>query len=68
LKNSIKPTGHEIKMTENDFIVSKTDTKGKLTYANRDFMRFSQSQIRKLRMLRDLVIFNIEDDFNKSIN
>jgi PAS domain S-box-containing protein len=41
LRDSIKPTGHEIKMTDNDFIVSKTDAKGKITYGNRDFMRFS---------------------------
>ncbi len=32
------PTKIEIKLNENDFIVSKTDTKGKITYCNEIFM------------------------------
>lgn len=32
------PTMNEIKMKEGDFIVSKTDTKGRITYANKIFM------------------------------
>lgn len=31
----------EIKMKENDFIVSKTDTKGKITYGNEIFIKMS---------------------------
>ncbi len=34
----ITPTNKEIVMNENDFIVSKTDTKGIITYCNRIFM------------------------------
>lgn len=34
----IRPTATEIKMAENDFIVSKTDAKGKITYCNEIFM------------------------------
>ncbi|WP_419770402.1 MAG: PAS domain-containing protein [Candidatus Marinarcus sp.] len=35
---SIIPTNVETKMGENDFIVSKTDEKGKITYCNEIFM------------------------------
>jgi len=42
MKPSILPTNREHKMAENDFIVSKTDTKGRITYANRIFMRMAQ--------------------------
>ena len=38
---SISPTQNEIMMRENDFIVSKTDTKGRITYGNRIFIEFS---------------------------
>jgi PAS domain S-box-containing protein len=41
MKNQITPTGHEISLNEEDFIVSKTDIKGRITYANRVFMRIS---------------------------
>jgi len=37
----ITPTTKEIRMEENDFIVSKTDLKGKITYCNESFMYFS---------------------------
>lgn len=37
-KNSITPTNDEKVMGENDFIVSKTDTKGIITYCNQIFM------------------------------
>jgi len=42
MKSSITPTNREQKMAENDFIVSKTDLKGRITYANRIFMQMSQ--------------------------
>ncbi len=42
MKQNITPTNHEHKMAVNDFIVSKTDLKGRITYANRIFMRMAQ--------------------------
>jgi len=41
MKNRITPTNKERKMRDNDFIVSKTDTKGHLTYANSIFYEFA---------------------------
>jgi len=38
MKPSIKPTAKERKLDPNDFIVSKTDTTGRITYANRVFL------------------------------
>ncbi|MDH5302451.1 MAG: PAS domain-containing protein [Gammaproteobacteria bacterium] len=38
----IIPTDKEIVMRENDFIVSKTDLKGRITYGNRIFQEFSR--------------------------
>jgi PAS domain S-box-containing protein len=42
MKQNITPTNREHKMATNDFIVSKTDLKGRITYANRIFMRMAQ--------------------------
>lgn len=41
MKNKITPNNNERKMRDNDFIVSKTDTKGRLTYANVIFYEFA---------------------------
>jgi len=41
MKNKIQPTQKERLMRDNDFIVSKTDIKGKITYANKIFIEFS---------------------------
>ncbi|MBI1174001.1 MAG: PAS domain S-box protein [Sideroxydans sp.] len=41
MKNRIAPTTQERVMRENDFIVSKTDLKGRITYGNRIFIEFS---------------------------
>lgn len=41
MKYHITPTDNELVMREEDFIVSKTDTKGIITYANRIFMEFA---------------------------
>jgi len=42
MKNpNIKPTSVEKVMREDDFIVSKTDTKGRITYGNRIFIEYS---------------------------
>jgi PAS domain S-box-containing protein len=35
------PTQHELVMREDDFLVSKTDLKGRITYGNRIFIEFS---------------------------
>jgi PAS domain S-box-containing protein len=39
--NKIIPNEHELKMKENDFIVSKTDAKGVITYCNEVFMEMA---------------------------
>ncbi len=41
MKGTVVPTDREIVMQDSDFIVSKTDLKGRITYANRVFMRVS---------------------------
>lgn len=41
MKPNIIPNNRERKLGENDFIVSKTDVKGKITYANRIFMQIA---------------------------
>ncbi|MEW8263014.1 MAG: PAS domain S-box protein, partial [Candidatus Thiodiazotropha taylori] len=41
MKPNVTPTTREIIMDENDFIVSKTDLKGRITYANRIFMKIA---------------------------
>ena len=41
MKNKIIPTAVERVMREDDFIVSKTDLKGRITYGNRIFIEFS---------------------------
>ncbi|MDD5028877.1 MAG: PAS domain-containing protein [Rhodoferax sp.] len=37
----VEPTQHERLMRDDDFIVSKTDLKGRITYCNRIFVEFS---------------------------
>ena len=41
MSKKITPTSEELRMEEKDFIVSKTDAKGKITYCNEIFIRFS---------------------------
>lgn len=41
MKSKIQPTAREKVMREEDFIVSKTDLKGRITYGNRIFIEFS---------------------------
>lgn len=41
MKHSVTPSNHEKIMREDDFIVSKTDLKGIITYGNRIFIEFS---------------------------
>ncbi|MEZ5980368.1 MAG: methyl-accepting chemotaxis protein [Planctomycetota bacterium] len=40
-RQSVRPTGVERRFDENEIIVSKTDTRGVVTYANRVFLRVS---------------------------
>ena len=47
-KRDIQPTDREIVMREDDFIVSKTDLKGRITYGNRIFIEFSGFDEREL--------------------
>lgn len=48
MKSGIQPTTREKLMREQDFIVSKTDTKGRITYGNRIFVEFSGYSPREL--------------------
>ena len=41
MKPGITPNNHEKKLGDEDFIVSKTDTAGRITYANRIFMEIA---------------------------
>ncbi|NDU89449.1 MAG: PAS domain S-box protein, partial [Ferrovum sp.] len=41
MKNKLSPTQVEKVMRDNDFIVSMTDVKGRITYGNRIFIEFS---------------------------
>lgn len=41
MKPSIQPRTQEIKLSDDEFIVSKTDVKGRITYCNRTFMKIA---------------------------
>lgn len=41
MKQKITPTQREVRIPDEDFIVSKTDTRGNVTYINRTFMSVS---------------------------
>lgn len=41
MKEKIAPSQHEVVLNDDDIIVSKTDLKGRITYANRVFMRIA---------------------------
>ena len=56
MKNTTSPTTREIVMQENDFIVSKTDLKGRITYANRVFMRIAGYAERELLNVQHNII------------
>lgn len=47
-KGLVVPSGREISLGDNDFIVSKTDRQGKITYANKVFIRMSGYSEREL--------------------
>jgi len=48
MKNRQTPSNQERVMREGDFIVSKTDLKGRITYCNRVFIEFSGYQASEL--------------------
>jgi PAS domain S-box-containing protein len=48
MKRNIQPTAQERLMREDDFIVSKTDPKGRITYGNRIFIEFSGYTVQEL--------------------
>lgn len=48
MRPKITPTRIENKMREEDFIVSKTDLKGNITYCNRVFMEFAKYEEEEL--------------------
>jgi aerotaxis receptor len=48
MKPRITPTQQEIRLSDSDVIVSKTDLAGRLTYANRAFMRIANYSEREL--------------------
>lgn len=48
MKNKQTPTSQERVMREDDFIVSKTDLKGRITYCNRVFIEFSGYTVAEL--------------------
>ncbi|GAB6042396.1 PAS domain-containing protein [Endothiovibrio diazotrophicus] len=41
MKSDITPTAREVTLSDEEVIISKTDLKGRITYANRAFMRVS---------------------------
>lgn len=41
MKQKVNPVNQEVRLGDEDMIVSKTDTKGHITYANRTFMKIA---------------------------
>lgn len=48
MRQKVNPTSREVRLGEDDLIVSKTDVKGHITYANRTFMRIAGYSEREL--------------------
>lgn len=48
MKRQIVPVGQEVRFGDQELIVSKTDTRGRITYANRVFMRVANFSERDL--------------------
>ncbi len=60
MKNLIQPTQKERVMKEKDFIVSKTDLKGLITYANPVFIEYSGYSQRELYKSQHNIIRHID--------
>lgn len=56
MKPRIIPTQHEITLGDSDVIVSKTDLKGRITYANRLFMRIANYSEKQLLNVQHNII------------
>jgi len=56
MKPSARPTSLEHKMANNDFIVSKTDLKGHITYANRTLLKIGQYPLNSLLNVQHNII------------
>lgn len=56
MKLKVSPTQRETVLAEHEMIISKTDTKGKITYVNRTFMQISQLNEDELLGLQHNVI------------
>ena len=56
MKNKITPTHHELMMRDNEFIVTKTDLKGRIIYANRIFVEFSGYTQEELYMKQQNIV------------
>ncbi len=56
MKSKIQPLDVEIKLDDQEFIVSKTDTKGIITYANRIFMQIAGYQESQLLGIQHNII------------
>ena len=41
MRQRVNPSSREVRLSDDDLIVSKTDTKGHITYANRTFMQIA---------------------------
>lgn len=56
MKPNIVPTQHEIVLGNADVIVSKTDLQGRITYANRQFMRIANYSEKQLLNVQHNII------------
>jgi PAS domain S-box-containing protein len=56
MKTRITPRNHEIVMQDGEFIVSKTDPSGRITYCNRTFMKVSGFSERELLNVQHNII------------
>ena len=61
MKNPIQPTNQEKVMRENYFIVSKTDTKGRITYGNEIFIEFSGYSEKELQEIPARTLIHPDD-------
>jgi len=56
MKARITPKNHEIQLADDEFIVSKTDTTGRITYANRTFMKIAGYGERELLNIQHNIV------------
>lgn len=56
MKRNIAPTQREIKLDDDDVIVSKTDLKGRITYANRVFMNIANYSEKELLSVQHNIV------------